>query len=258
VTSDPPDKSSPPPSKPRSSHRLRRGHKAEAEAAALEAAKQQPKKRVVKTARQLDREAFKQVDTMLGSFAQRRFGPLIAEVAKGFFGQSSAEEVKAPELQQAFSLYFAYGFRDAQGRRIIDMFAQFGLELDLEQKRVLDAVMRSRFVVFVLDRAEESNKQMHGRDLLRGEPLTLLDHNAYERVTPGDVLIAYMFPVGDLWRPLGLATKVPRARTNTLRAGFEKLAADQGFTLMTLADRRPAQVFWLGYRIADYNIPAKA
>jgi hypothetical protein len=245
------------PDKSRTSHRLRRGHKAEAERAAAEAAKNQPKKRVVKTARQLDGEAFKQVDAMLASFAQRRFGQLIPEVAKGFFGNAKPEEVKAPELQQAFALYFAYGFRDSQGRRIVDMFGQFGLELDHEQKRVLEAVLRTRFVVFVLDRAEESNKQMHGRDLLRGEPLTLLDHNAYAQSAPGDVLIAYMFPVGDLWRPLGLATKIPRARAGVLRSGLDKLAAEQGFTLMTLADRRPAQVFWLGYRVADLNIRAK-
>lgn len=253
MTTDSTDK----PDKPRSSHRLRRGHKAEAEAAAAEAAKHQPKKRVVKTAKQLDGEAFKQVDAMLASFAQRRFGAMIPEVGKGFFGNATADEVKAPELQQAFALYFAYGFRDSEGRRVVDMFAQFGLELDHEQKRVLDAVLRTRFVVFALDRAEESNKQMHGRDLLRGEPLTLLDHNAYARVAPGDVLIAYMFPVGDLWRPLGLATKVARARVGTLRTGLDKLASEQGFTLMTLADRRPAQVFWLGYRIADLNIRAK-
>jgi hypothetical protein len=244
--------------KPRSSHRLRRGHKAETERAAAEAAKTQPKKRVVKTAKQLDGEAFKQVDAMLASFAQRRFGPLIAEVAKGFFGASQPDDVKAPELQQAFALYFAYGFRDTQGRRIVDMFGQFGLDLDHEQKRVLDAVLRCRFVVFVLDRSEESNKQMHGRDLLRGEPLTLLDHNAYAQVAPGDVLIAYMFPVGDLWRPLGLATKIGRARVGGLRSGLDKLASEQGFSAMTLADRRPAQVFWLGYRIADMNIPARA
>ncbi|MFV8750488.1 hypothetical protein ACNOYE_08040 [Nannocystaceae bacterium ST9] len=251
--SDPTDK----PAKSRSSHRLRRGHKAEAEAAAAEAAKHQPKKRVVKTARQLDGEAFKQVDAMLASFAQRRFGALIPEVAKGFFGNATPEESKAPELQQAFALFFAYGFRDSQGRRIVDMFGQFGLELDHEQKRVLDAVLRCRFVVFVLDRKEDSNKQMQGRDLLRGEPLTLLDHNAYAQTAPGDVLIAYMFPVGDMWRPLGLATKIARPRTAALRSALDKLAGEQGFTPMTLADRRPAQVFWLGYRVADLNIRAK-
>lgn len=245
------------PAKPRSSHRLRRGHKVEAERAAAEAAKNQPKKRVIKTARQLDGEAFKQVDAMLASFAQRRFGALIPEVAKGFFGNANADEARAPELQQAFALYFAYGFRDPQGRRIVDMFAQFGLELDFEQKRVLEAVLRARFVVFQLERKEDSNKQLHGRDLLRNEPLTLLDHNAFAKTLPGDVLIAYMFPVGDLWRPLGLATKVQRARVGSLRAGLDKLAAEQGFTLAVMGERRPAQVFWLGYRVADYNIRAK-
>lgn len=245
------------PDKPHRSHRLRRGHKAEAERLAAEAAKNAPKKRVVKAVRQLDGEAFKQVDAMLASFAQRRFGPLITEAAKGFFGNANAEEVKLPELQQAFALYFAYGYRDGQGIRIIDMFGKFGLELDFEQKRVLEAVLRTRLVVFQLERKEDANKQMQGRDLQRNEPLTLLDHNAYAQTQPGDVLIAYMFPVGDLWRPLGLATKIPRARAASLRNGLDKLAAEQGFSPTALVERRPAQVFWLGYRVADYNIRAK-
>ncbi len=244
------------PSKPRESRRLKRGHKAEAERLAAERAAAAPKKRVVKTTKQLDREAFRAVDTMVASFAQRRFGPIIPQIAKGFFGQAKPEEPSMPELQQAFALYCVYGYRDTQGARIIDMFSQFGLELDSEQKRVLAALLRVRFVVFALDRAEPSNKQMQGRDLLRGEPMTVLDGNAFAQTVPGDVLIAYMFPVGDLWRPLGLATKIPRARAAMLRQGLDRLAAEQGFGLMQLPDRRPAQVFWLGFRIADANIKA--
>ena len=240
---------------PRVNQRKRRGHsaqQAEAEAAAAVAASQP--KRAVKSVRQLDPEAFRQVDLMIGSFAQRRFGNIMPKVAAGFFGAARGDEPNHPELQQAFALYFVYGYRDGQGLRIIDMFERFGLELDREQKRVLEACKRARFVVFQLERNNPANKQLLGIDMLRGIPMTVLDQNAFDRTTPGDVLIAYMFPVGDLWRPLGMATKVARARANNLRAGLAQLANDQGFAPMELPDRRPAQVFWVAYRSAEYNM----
>jgi hypothetical protein len=241
-----PDKKTP----PRASQRKRRGHKAQTEAeeaAALAAASAQPK-RAVKTVRQLDPEAFRQVDLMVGSFAQRRFGNIMPKLAAGFFGAAKGDEPNHPDLQKAFALYFVYGYRDQQGLRVIDMFERFGLELDREQKRVLEACKRARFVVFQLERNNPANKQLLGIDMLRGIPMTVLDQNAFEHMTPGDVLIAYMFPVGDLWRPLGMGTKVARARVNALRSGLAQLANEQGFAPLELPDRRPAQVFWVAYR----------
>lgn len=243
---------------PRINQRKRRGHKAQTEAAAAAAVAAQKPKRAVKSVRQLDPEAFRQVDLMIGSFAQRRFKNIMPKVAAGFFGVAKGDEPKHPELQQAFALYFVYGYRDQQGLRIIDMFERFGLELDREQKRVLEACKRARFVVFQLERVNPANKQMIGLDILRGIPMTTLDQNAFSRMSPGDVLIAYMFPVGDLWRPLGMATKVPRARVNTLRAGLAQLANEQGFAPVELPDRRPAQVFWVAYRSAEYNMRTSA
>ncbi|MFO7568096.1 MAG: hypothetical protein R6X02_35980 [Enhygromyxa sp.] len=244
---------------PRVNQRKRRGHKqqqgqaAQSATAVLEPAAAQPK-RAVKSVRQLDPEAFRQVDLMIGSFAQRRFANLMPKVAAGFFGAARGDEPKHPELQQAFALYFVYGYRDQQGLRIVDMFERFGLSLDREQKRVLEACKRARLVVFQLQRTNPANKQLLGLDILRGIPMTALDQNAFERTSPGDVLIAYMFPVGDLWRPLGLATKVSRAKVNALRAGLAQLANEQGFAPAELPERRPAQVFWVGYRSADYNL----
>ncbi len=246
-----PDKKTP----PRVNQRKRRGHSASPEAAAAAAAAiAEPRKRAVKSVRQLDPEAFKQVDLMIGSFAQRRFNNIMPKVAAGFFGAAKGDEPNHPELQQAFALYFVYGYRDGQGLRIIDMFERFGLSLDREQTRVLEACKRARLVVFQLERTNPANKQLLGLDILRGIPVTVLDQAAYDRVAPGDVLVAYMFPVGDLWRPLGMATKIPRARVNALRAGLAQLANEQGFAPVELPDRRPAQVFWVGYRSAEYNL----
>jgi hypothetical protein len=244
----------------RPSGRKRRGHSAEAEAEAqakAEAEAQKPK-RAVKAVRQLDPEVFKQVDLMIGSFAQRRFGPVMPKIAQAFFSAARADEQKRPELQQAFALYFVYGYRDTQGLRIIDMFSRFGLQLDREQQRVVDACLRACMVVFVLERKNDSNKQLLGRDLLRGSPMTLLDNAAYEALSPGDVMVAYMFPVGDMWRPLGVGTKVARARTQVLMQGMNQLAQSQSLSSVAVADQRPAQVFWTAYRLADMQVTARA
>lgn len=244
---------------PRASRRRKRGHSKSSPSPAGEAHAAAPKKRAVKTSKQLDREAFGQVDRMIGSFAQRRFGPMMAPVAKGFFGNAKDKaETELPELQQAFALYFVYGYRDGQGQRIIDMFKRFGLQLDREQSRVLKALERTRLVVFGLESKNDANKQLAGRDILRGLPMTALDHNVFAKVSPGDVLVAYMFPVGDLWRPLGMATLVGRVKVGALRNSLSKLASDQGFSPQQLADRRPAQVFWLAYRAAELIVRSKA
>lgn len=249
-----PDKKTP----PRVNQRKRRGHK-QLEASAASSPVEPAgagQKRAVKSVRQLDPEAFRQVDLMIGSFAQRRFGNLMPQVAAGFFGAARGDEPNHPELQKAFALYFVYGYRDPQGLRIVDMFERFGLKLDREQKRVLEACKRAQLVVFQLERQNPANKQMLGLDILRGIPMTVLDQSAFERMSPGEVLIAYMFPVGDLWRPLGMGTRIPRANVNTLRAGLAQLANEQGFAPAELSDRRPAQVFWVAYRSAEMQTVA--
>lgn len=239
----------------RPSGRKRRGHAAEtaaaAEAAAKAAAEAEARSKRTKAVRQLDPEVFKQVDQMIGSFAQRRFGNLMPKVAAGFYGAAKGDEKNRPELQQAFALYFVYGYRDADGLRIIDMFSRFGLKLDREQQRVVDACLRACLVAFGLERKNESNKQLLGRDILRNLPMTVLDNVAYDMLGPGDVLLGYMFPVGDLWRPLGLGIRVPRAKVPALNQGLSQLAQAAQLTPMLLADHRPAQVFWVSYRLAE-------
>jgi len=253
---------------PRASRRKRRGHSSAssntASAGALDPAidasvseTSAPRRRAVKSVRQLDPEAFKQVDSMIGSFAQRRFGQLMPKVAEGFFGNASEDERKHATLQQAFALYFVYGYRDAQGLRVIDMFSRFGLKLDREQKRVLEACLRACQCVCVIESKNPANKQLQCRDLLRGVPMTVLDRGAFDLFEPGDVLIAYMFTVGDMWRPLGMVTKVARGRTKALSQGLSQLAQRQGFAPSQLADRRPAQVFWTAIRIAERTLTAK-
>jgi hypothetical protein len=97
-----------------------------------------------------------------------------------------------------------------------------------------------------------------GRDILRGLPMTVLDNVAYDALNPGDVLVAYMFPVGDMWRPLGVATRVGRPRAQALSQGLNQLAQGQNLSTVAVADLRPAQVFWTAYRLADMQTTAQA
>ena len=247
-----------PPSKPkappRARRRKRRGHSAEAPPSPA-VGQAPPRSRAVKSTRQLDSEAFARVDAMLGSFARRRYGELMQRAAKGFFGEARGDEAKAPEIQTAFMLDLVYGYRDARGQRIVDVFARYGLELDREQRRVLDALLRARYVVFGLEGKNAANKQIQGRDLLRGVPMVLLDHNIYAQLEVGAVLAAFMFPVGDLWRAVGVGTTVPRAKAKLLQQGMSQLASSQGFALAELAERRASQLFWLAYRVAEMTVP---
>ena len=249
---------------PKVSKRKRRGHSVEAakeEAARLEAEKTeaQKPKRAVKAVRQLDPETFRNVDLMIGSYAQRQFKQLMPKVAQGFFaplGDKAAELSKRSDLQQAFALFFVYGFRDPSGLRIVDMFARQGLKLDREQARCLDACQRAHFVIFALERKNEKNRQLLGRDVLRGIPMTLLDKIAYDQLAPGDLIAAYMFSVGDMWRPLGMGTKVLRAKTKALLDTLGSLANAMGAPPVQVCERRPDQVFWATFNHAERNISA--
>lgn len=247
---------------PKVSQRKRRGHSVEAakqEAERLEAekAEAQKPKRAVKAVRQLNPETFRQVDLMIGSFAQRQFAKLMPKVAEGFFaplGPRATELSKRSDLQQAFALFFVYGFRDPSGLRIVDMFARQGLKLDREQTRCLDACLRAHFVIFALERKNEQNRQLLGRDVLRGVPITLLDKIAYDQLAPGDLVAAYMFSVGDMWRPLGMGTKVPRAKTKAMLDTLGTLANKMGVAPVQACERRPDQVFWAAFNHAERNI----
>ena len=160
----------------------------------------------------------------------------------------------------AFSLWVVYGWKDKEGRRIVDMFAQYGLPLAGEQSRVLDALRKAKFAVFHMRRAEESNKQLRGRDALRNEPMVILDHAAFSQLEDGDGLVSWFFPVGKLWRPLGVATRIPRARVKALQDAltqFKQGSESKDQTLRRMADEQPAQVFWTCYRGANLQLTSR-
>ena len=221
----------------RESRRLKRGHS------------EQAKPAKPKSTRQLDPQAFTEVDQMVGAFAQRSFGKVIPAVMAGFFGGAkSPKELEDPELQSAFMLFFVYGWKDPNGMRIIDAFAAYGPNLQREQKRVLAALRAARLGLFVAESRAEGNKQLVGRDYFRDEPIAVLDHNAYETLADGDGLLAWYMEVGDLWRPFGVATQVEARKLTPVCGALTKLAAGMHMTTAELAERKPAQAFWTVYR----------
>lgn len=227
------------------SRRLKRGH-----------SEQAAKPAKAKATRQLDPQAFMEVDQMVGAFAQRSFGKVIPAVMAGFFGGAkSPKELEDPELQSAFMLFFVYGWKDPNGVRIIDAFAAYGPNLQHEQKRVLTALRASRLGLFVAQGRTEGNKQLTGRDFFRDEPVAVLDHNAYETLADGDGLIAWFMEVGGLWRPFGVATQIEARKLSPVCDALTRLAASMHMTIADLPDRKPAQAFWTVYRGVNLATP---
>lgn len=223
-----------------SSDRKRRGH---SEGAVGSAGPPRIKK--------VDPTAYKEVDGMLGSFAHRRFGKLIPTVAGGWFGAATEAEREDDELRTAFMLFFVHGWRDPQGLRIIDMFADFGIELNPPQKTALAAMRQARFQLVRIEQVVPDNKQIQGRELFRNEPVALIDRNSFESVQPGDGLLAWMMPVADLWRPIGVATRVPERCWVAAERALDTLAEGLKVSREDLGERRTAQAFWAVYRAAN-------
>lgn len=212
-----------------------------------------------RSGRQLDAQAFALVDQMIGAFSQNRFAKVLPAVMAGFFGGAkSKEELRNEELQAAFMLFFVYGWTDPHGMRIVDAFAEYGPRLQGEQKRVLEALRTARLVFFRVEGREADNKQLSGRDVLRDEPMVVLDHNAFETLADGDALLAWFFDVGELARPFGVATQVQNAKCPAIEAALVRLAAALSVTVPELPDRKPAQTFWTIYRLTNALIPAAA
>lgn len=227
-------------SEDRMSDRKRRGHSQDASAP-------EGPPRIKK----VDPGAYQQVDAMLGSFAHRRFGPVLPTVAGGWFGAATEAEREDDELRTAFMLFFVHGWRDPQGLRIIDMFAEHGIELNPLQKTALAAMRQARFQLLRIEQVVPDNKQIQGREFFRDEPIAVIDRNSFESVQPGDGLLAWMMPVADLWRPIGVATRVPERCWVAAERALDELATALKVSREDLAERKTAQAFWTVYRAAN-------
>ena len=198
-----------------------------------------------------ERADFERVETMLAAFANRRLGPLVNLVAKGFFGAATPEERENAGIRTAFYSFFLYTYRDPKGIRVIDLFAESGLPLEARQKAALEACMQARLVVMSIEDVHPGKHRMRGRDLLRDEPITALDRNASSLVKPGERLMCWQIPWGTSWQPIGYAVQVEARKVVALERGIETLCNGLRSVRRELPDQHAANLWWVVHRVAN-------
>ncbi len=198
-----------------------------------------------------ERADFERVETMLAAFANRRLGPLVNLVAKGFFGAATPEERENAGIRTAFYSFFLYTYRDPKGIRVIDLFAESGLPLEARQKAALEACMQARLVVMSIEDVHPGKHRMRGRDLLRDEPITALDRNASSLVKPGERLMCWQIPWGTSWQPIGYAVQVEARKAVALERGIETLCNGLRSVRRELPDQHAANLWWVVHRVAN-------
>ncbi len=201
-----------------------------------------------------ERTDFEQLEQMLASFVARRLGAVVPAVKQGFFNAASPEERQNAQLQTAFYSYLMYGWKDERAIRVVDLFNHAGIELTGRLQAALDACLYARLVLLRVDDIHVRKQRIRGRDLLRGEDITLRDQNAVQAVTPGDCLLTWMIPWGTSWQPIGVANLVQAKKTDALNQALDSLAKSFGCNLNLLPGRHPAHVFWVVYRVANMAI----
>jgi hypothetical protein len=204
----------------------------------------------------LDPAVFRQVDDTLWAFANRRLRPVVDAVGAAFLGPSHAPERKLPEIQLALRAYATLGWSDAQGRRIIDMFAAHGVDLPLEQEQALQSLRQGAFGLYAIE--EIDGHDMTAHDFMRQESFTLRDQNAAASVEPGDLLLAWAVPSAKAWHPVGAATLVPASHRAVVEAGLRELAVSMETSLSDLPSTHPVHVFWTVFRLVNAFRPAQS
>jgi hypothetical protein len=201
-----------------------------------------------------ERPDFERVENMLASFATRRFGPFVNQVITGFFGAATPAEKANNELRTAAYTFCMYGYRDPKGIRLVDMFASAGLPLEGRQRAALDACLQARLLLVHIADVNPHKQRLRGKDILRDEPVTIIDHNLSQALRPGDHALTWAIPWGTSWQPIGVTQRVEARRTLTLERGLETLANGLRAVRRELPERHAPNLFWLVHRVANMPI----
>lgn len=201
-----------------------------------------------------ERADFERVESMLASFASRRLTPFMQQVQKGFFGAASPAEKQNQELQTAFYSFFLYGYRDPKGIRVVDLFAHAGIPLEGRQRAALDACLQARLSLVAVDDVNPGKQRLRGKDLLRAEPVTLLDKNLSQAIAAGDRLLSWQIPWGTSWQPIGVVQRVEARKAHALDRALETLCNSLQAVRPELPERHAANLFWLVHRVANMPI----
>jgi hypothetical protein len=129
-----------------------------------------------------ERPDFERVEGMLASFANRRLGPLLNQVAAGWFGAATDEEKKNPGCAPPSTASSSTATRDPKGIRVVDLFREAGLPLEGRQKAAYEACLQARLILMTVDDVHPGKHRIRGRDMLRDEPVAVFERNL---VDPG-------------------------------------------------------------------------
>lgn len=198
-----------------------------------------------------ERADFERVEALLAGFAQRRLAEVVQAVGKGFFAAAGPQEQQLPELRTAFYSFLLYGWRDQSGVRVVDLFRRIGPRLEGRQLAALDACAGARLGLVAVDDVSPHKQRLRGRDLLRGEAVTVRDQSATRALRPGDRLLGWLIPWGTSWQLIGVATQVEARKAQALDRALESMAAQLKSGRRELADRHAANLFWVVYRVAS-------
>lgn len=201
-----------------------------------------------------ERPDFERVEGMLASFASRRLQPFMEQVMKGFFGAATPQERANPELQTSFYSFFLYGYRDPNGIRVIDLFANAGIPLEGRQRAALEACMQARLALIAVDDVNPGKQRMRGKDILRDESVTVLDKNISSVLKAGDRLMGWQIPWGTSWQPIGVAQRIEARRAHALDRAIETLCNSLQAVRLELPERHAANLFWVVHRVANMPI----
>lgn len=210
----------------------------------------QPQAKVLSIGR-YERADFERVEALLAGFAQRRLAEVVKAVSKGFFTAASPQEQQLPELRTAFYSFLLYGWRDQSGVRVVDLFRRIGPGLEGRQLAALDACAGARLGLVAVDDVTPHKQRLRGRDILRGEAVTVRDQTATKQLRPGDRLLGWLIPWGTSWQLIGVATQVEARKAQALDRALESMAAQLRAGRRDLADRHAANLFWVVYRVAS-------
>ncbi len=201
-----------------------------------------------------ERPDFERVEGMLAAFANRRLGPLLNQVAAGWFGAATPEEKKNQELRTAFYSFFLYGYSDPKGIRVVDLFREAGLPLEGRLKAAYEACLQARLVLMTVDDVHPGKHRIRGRDMLRDEPVAVFERNLVQVLKPGERFLSWHIPWGTSWKPIGVASHIELRKATALDRGIETLCNSLRCVRFELPTQHAGNLWWLVHRVANMRV----
>lgn len=201
-----------------------------------------------------ERNDLERVESTLAGFISQRLTNILPTIHTHFFSIATPQERNLPQLQTAFYNYFMYGWRDANGQRVVDLFHQLNQASEHAVKgrllAALEACLQARLTLVDIHDINVRKQRVRGRDILRDEKLALRDHNIVQLVKPGNRLLAWLVPWGTSWQATGLVVQIDAYKANALEQAIKTLCNSLQTERWLLADQQSANLFWMVFRVS--------